>query len=501
MSFVEITNELLNKTLTENGDKTYKSTLSPCLDYFALCGGKRFDLPNCASLFVKAFMDDKKTALKLLFYTRDIKRGLGERRMFRFLFNSLCNSYPEIAKELVAYIITYGRYDDLLCVLGTPVEDVALEIISKQLEEDIKNKKENKPISLLAKWLPSINTSNKETREFALYLCQKLNISKADYRKTLSFLRKDLIIENNLREKDYTFNYECVPSMAMKKYSEAFSRNDGERFEKYLESVNQGTSKMNVEVLDVVSFISKLRKAISGDKYDDNYFETTWKEVVKLGGEIDKRVLVMRDGSGSMTCRLNSYGLMPLDIADAMALLTSERLTGEFHNKFITFSSEPKLVDLSKLKTIKDKFIQLRNYNDFSNTNIKKVYQLILDVYKSKDFKKEDALDQILIVSDMQFDYSYECDDNDELLSTFEYFKKEFEALDYKMPEIIFWNVNAFNDTVPVTQNELGVKLVSGASKNIIDLVVKNDSLDPYDFMNKVLSKYGFIDEIFKGDL
>ena len=501
MSFVEITKELLNKTLTENGDKAYKSTLSPCLDYFALCGGKRFDLSRCASLFVNAFMDDKKTALKLLFFTRDIKRGLGERRMFRFLFNGLCNTYPEIAKELVAYIPEYGRYDDLLCVLGTPVEDVALEIISKQLEEDIKNKKENKPISLLAKWLPSINTSNKETREFALYLCQKLNMSKADYRKTLSFLRKGLIIENNLREKDYTFNYETVPSMAMKKYSEAFMRNDELRFNRYLEEVNQGTAKMNVEVLDVVSFIVKLRKAICSVNYDENYYETTWKEVAKVGGEINKRVLVVRDGSGSMTVRLNKYNLMPLDIADAMSLLTSERLTGEFHNKFITFSSEPKLVDLSKVTTIKDKFIQLRNYYDVSNTNIKKVYQLILDVYKSKNFKKEDVLDQILIISDMQFDYACEFDEVGELLSTFEYFKKEFAALYYEMPEIVFWNVNAFNDNVPVTQNELGVKLVSGASKNIIDLVVNNDSLDPYDFMVKVLEKYGFIDEVFKGDL
>lgn len=498
MSFVEITKELLNETLTENGDKAYVSTLSSCLDYFALCGGKRYHLNQCASLFVKAFVEDKKTALKLLFYTRDVRGGLGERRMFRFLFNGLAVSYPEIAKKLVSYIPEYGRYDDLLCVFETPIEDYAIELISKQLEEDINNKKEGKSISLLAKWLPSINTSSSEARRLALYLCKKLNLSKADYRKTLSFLRKGLILENNLREKDYSFDYAKVPSVAMYKYQKAFSRNDQERYEGYLNDVRSGQKEMHVEVLDIVNLIKRLRKDIYDEVYDEDYYEATWNELISKAGEINKRVLVVRDGSGSMT--INYGGATPLDIADAMSLYTSSRLTGEFHNKFITFSSRPQFVDLTGFNTLRDKYVELQMHDDISNTNIQKVYELILNVYKSENFKKEDAIDQILIISDMQFDYATTQQGKD-LKSTFELFNEEFKKLELERPEIVFWNVDARSNQVPVTQNELGVKLVSGSSKNVVDLVMENDSFNPLDFMNKVLEAYNFIDEVFKEDI
>ena len=104
MSFLKITEDLLNQTLTENGDLAYSSTLSPCLDYFALVGGKREHVSECAPLFAKAFFEDKNTALKLLFYTRDIRKGLGERRIFRFLLNSLALSYPDVVTKLVTYV-------------------------------------------------------------------------------------------------------------------------------------------------------------------------------------------------------------------------------------------------------------------------------------------------------------------------------------------------------------------------------------------------------------
>ena len=490
MSFLKITEDLLNQTLTENGDLAYSSTLSPCLDYFALVGGKREHVSECAPLFAKAFFEDKNTALKLLFYTRDIRKGLGERRIFRFLLNSLALSYPDVVTKLVPYVAEYGRYDDLLALLYTPCEDVVIDLIQDQLEKDLDNKKNGKSISLLAKWLPSINTSNAEARQMAKYIATRLNLSNADYRKTLSYLRKDMIVENNLREKSYDFDYAKVPSVAMNKYHEAFIRNDGERFEKYIADVSTGEKEMNVDVLDIVNFIKQIKATLYGVKDYSDYFEVTWKKILE-DSSINKRTLVVRDGSGSMTIG------NALNIADAMCLLTACRLEGEFHDKFITFSSKPELVDLSKQESIKDKVAYLQTFDDCSNTNIQKVYDLILNVYKSKDFKEEDAIEQILIVSDMQFDYCRDNNDNKVLMSTFEYFKSEFAKLGHKMPEIIYWNVDARQTNVPVTQNEFGVKLISGSSKNVIDLVTKTPSLNPLDFMNKVLANYSFIDDLF----
>lgn len=491
MSFLKITEELLNETLTENGDKTYNSTLSPCLDYFSLVGGKRYYVSECAPLFARAFFEDRNTALKLLLYTRDIKKGLGERRIFRFLINGLALSYPDIATKLVPYIVEYGRYDDLLALLYTPAEDAVIDLIQDQLEKDLENKKTGKPISLLAKWLPSINTSNSDARMMAKHIATRLNLSNADYRKTLSYLRKDTIIENNLREKSYDFDYAKVPSVALNKYRQAFSRNDEERFNQYLEDVAEGKKDMKVDVLDVVNFIRQIKKLMQdGATENRDYFEITWNKIVGES-KINKRTLVVRDGSGSMT--LNDA----LSIADAMCLLTAQRLEGEFHDKFITFSSKPELVNLSKSTSIIDRVHYLESFDDCSNTDIQKVYDLILGVYKSPNFKKEDAIEQLLIVSDMQFDMCHTRANNKQLMSTFEYFDAEFMKLGYQRPEIVYWNVESRQNNVPVTQNELGVKLISGSSKNIIDMVTNNASIDPLDFMNKILLTYSFIDELF----
>ena len=489
MSFLKITEELLNETLTENGDKAYNSTLSPCLDYFALVGGKREYVAECAPLFARAFFEDKNTALKLLFYTRDIRKGLGERRIFRFLINGLSLSYPDVVNKLVPYIAEYGRYDDLLALLYTPSEDAVIDLIQDQLEKDLINKKAGKSISLLAKWLPSINTSNDDARAMARHIATRLNMSNADYRKTLSYLRKGIILENDLREKSYEFDYAKVPSIAMNKYRQAFARNDADRYIHYLADVADGKKDMKVDVLDVVTFIRQVKRTYETPE-NVEYFEITWDKIVG-DSKINKRTLVVRDGSGSMT--INDA----LSIADAMALLTAERLEGEFHDKFITFSSKPELVDLSKSALIRDRVKYLESFDDWSNTDIQKVYDLILNVYKSPKFKKEDALEQLLIISDMQFDSCREDSGNAELMSTFEYFDNEFKKIGYKRPEIVYWNVQARQNNVPVTQNELGVKLVSGSSKNIIDMVTNNDAIDPLDFMNKILVTYKFIDELF----
>ena len=486
MSFLTITQELLNKTLTENGDASFASTGSPCLDYFALIGGKRDDLPGAAAMFAKAFVEDPKTAVELLFYTRDPRDGIGERRLFRFLLNGLALSYPEIAKALLPFVAKYGRYDDLLALLHTPVEGEVIDLIDATLHEDIENKKAGKPVTLLAKWLPSVNTSNSEARHAGLYLAKKLGMGNEKYRKTLSFLRKGTIVESNLREKDYSFDYAKVPSVAMMKYQKAFIRNDKERFCKYLMDVAEGKEEMKVSVSSPVTLIKRYR---DNGYNDPKYYETAFESFVK-DGQIHKKTLVVRDGSGSMY--YNSNG-MPIAVADAMSLLTSARLSGEFHDKFITFSEKPELVDLSMAKTLKGKLVKLEAYNEVANTNIEAVYNLIADVYANPSFKDEDAIDQILIISDMEFDGCVQTDagfDDDRLYSTFEAFDKRFADMGKKRPEVIFWNVASRGEHVPVTKNEYGVKLISGSSKNIIDLVTNDDSLDPEEFMRSVLSAY-----------
>lgn len=482
MSFFEISEQILNNAFTENGDKAYKSTGSACLDYFAIVGGMRFNIKDALNLFMKAYYEDPIIAIKLLFYVRDIRTGLGERNLFRLSFNALANMYPNIAKQLIEYIPKYGRFDDLLVAIDTPIKKDIFEYFNKILKEDIENKKENKHISLLAKWLPSINTSSLETRDLANKVAVGLGMKKADYRKMLSFLREGLILENNLREKDYSFDYDAVSGGAMMKYRSAFIKNDEERYFKYLDELKQGKSKINTNTIYPYEVLRKLRSQWS-DK-DVKALDAVWNNFDR--SKIDSKTIVVRDGSGSMC---DNLPVCAIDVATSLALLFAEQLQGPFKNKFITFSSEPKLVEV-KGKTIFDKLKYMLTFSDWTDTNIQKVYQLIIDVYKHNNFKPEDALDRIVIISDMEFNC---LEDNDQ--STFEFIKNEFKKINKKMPELVFWNVRARDVHFPTT-NENGVKLVSGSSAKTITMVTNNETVNPYDFMLSCLKNYNFVDEL-----
>lgn len=482
MGFYKISEQILNNAFTENGDKAFRTTGSYCLDYFSLVGGMRYNLKDALNLFMKSYYENPLMTIKILFFVRDIKNGLGERDLFRYAFNALANMYPEVAKQLIKYIPEYGRYDDLLICLDSTIQKDVLNYIDTKLKEDIENKKANKPISLLAKWLPSINTSSFEARNLACKIAKGLGMTKEEYRKTLSFLRKGLIIENNLREKDYSFNYENVPSMAMFKYRNAFVKNDKERYFEYLDLVQKGKVKMNTSTLYPYEIIRRLENGI--EEQEKETLNLMWKNFDR--SEIASKTIVVRDGSGSMY----DYNSVSANaVATSLAILFAEQLTGEFKDTFITFSSRPKIVKI-KGETIVEKYDFISQFDDYTNTNIDKVYKLILNTYRHPNFKKEDALDRIVIISDMEFDCL-----PDSNMSTFEKFQSEFEKLGYTMPEIVFWNVRARDIHFPV-MNELGVKLISGSSSKIINMVTNNISIDAYAFMEECLEKYSCFDEI-----
>ena len=153
-----------NLTTTENGAVTNISTTDYNLDLFATIGAIRHRTDKeIIDRFIKAYMEDKDVAMKILFFGRDVRGGLGERRVFRVILNYLASSHPESVKKNVKHIAEFGRYDDLLCLFGTPCEKDAMEVIKEQLSIDLNAMAENKEVSLLGKWMPSINVSSKET--------------------------------------------------------------------------------------------------------------------------------------------------------------------------------------------------------------------------------------------------------------------------------------------------------------------------------------------------
>ena len=469
-----------NKTFTENGAATLKTTQSDCLDLFATIGAiRRESDEEIIARFMRAFAEDKDIAMKLLFFARDIRGGLGERKVFRVILKWLAQNEPKTVRKNLAYIAEYGRFDDLLVLFDTSLEKDMLELIREQLCKDVEAMNNDEEVSLLGKWLPSVNASNTDTIKTAKKIARFLAMDDKSYRKVLTRLRAHIrIIENNLREKDYTFDYEKQPSKAMFKYRNAFVRNDVERYNAFLNRVSSGEATLHTDTLMPYEIITPFFKRQVSEE-ERKAINTTWNSQKDFGN--NENALVVIDGSGSMY----SYSEpMPATVALSLGIYFAERNTGAFKNHFITFSENPQLVEI-KGDDILDKIRYCHSYNEVANTNIQKVFELILNAAKKNNVPQEELPKKLYIVSDMEFDYCTE----DASLTNFEYAKKLFEKAGYILPEVVFWNVASRKRQQPVGKNEQGVALVSGCTPRLFSMIAEGNvsAMTPYQIMLDVL--------------
>lgn len=475
-----------NKTYTENGAVTHQTTMSDCLDFFASAGALRQSSPDeIAMRFMRAYAENSDMAMKILFYTRDVRGGLGERRTFRAIMRWLCENHPQSVQKNMKYIAEFGRYDDLLCLMDMGFKKEVIEIIKEQLAEDILNMSKGESISLMAKWLPSINASKDETVKQAKVIAKALGMSFGDYRKVLSRLRNHLrIIENNLRTRDYTFDYSKQPSKAMFKYRGAFYRNDRERYTDFLGKVTRGEAKLNtgnVMPYEIIAPVVSCR--YNKEIHDTVALNATW---LNLEDFTDGRnAIAVVDGSGSMYCGGNP---MPASVALSLGLYFAERNTGAFKDHFITFSHTPRLVEV-KGKNIVEKIKYAMSFNEVADTNIEAVFKLILKTAVLNGVKQAELPETIYIISDMEFNHCARGAD----ITNFQNAKKLFEKYGYKLPQVVFWNVNSRNIHQPVTMNEQGVVLVSGCTPRIFSQIAAGN-FSPYEFMLDVINSERYAD-------
>lgn len=389
-------NEDFNESYTENGALGYRTTGKHLLDLnFKVASLRKADAETIISGFDKAFSEDHIHALKWLFYLRDAREGLGERRSFRIIMSHLANVEPEISKVLIGLIAEYGRSDDLLSLLGTECEKDTLELIKNQLMKDLEAKKANKPVSLFAKWLPSCNATSHKTRENAAVVRKYLGFTERQYRKILSELREYIdVVERKMSAKKWgEINYEAVPSKANLIYNNAFLKNDEERRREYLDKLEKGEAKINSSTNfphDIVHSYLKGRSYYRSNIKEDKALEALWKALPDTV-QGDGNTLVVRDGSGSMMCSVDpNTSITALEVATALAIYFSERCFGEFKDNFITFSSRPELIDLSACSSLAEKIRRCYAENDCSNTDIEKTFDLILQTAINTNMKQED---------------------------------------------------------------------------------------------------------------
>lgn len=504
-------------SITENGAVGYKTSGKALCDLnFAISSLRGADDTKIIKMFQDAYAEDPVVAIKWLFFARDIRgTGAGERKLFRVILKWLADIRPEVVEKLVPVVAEYGRYDDLWVLAETKAWNSVIDLVAKQLADDLKAMDDGKGITLLAKWMPSINTSSPATKALAKKLRQALGMDEKAYRKTLSSLRAyGNVLEVKVSAKNWTeIVYDNVPSQANLKYKNAFLRNDEARRREWLGKLEKGEAKINASTnfpCDIVqSYFSSYRV-----KDIDQTLEAMWKALPNYVSDLKTgSTICVCDGSGSMMTQVGSSNMTALAVANSLAIYFSEKLPGEFKDKYITFSERPQYVDMSKAKTLKEKIEIALRHNEVANTNIKAVFDLLLQTAKQNNLKQDDIPANVLIVSDMEMDGCASFDDcssrnsygwygrsasyNADRVALFERIKQWWIDAGYKLPKLIFWNVNSRTNTVPLQQNDMGIALVSGFSPAIAKIVF-SAKLDPYEALLETLDtpRYAKIGEL-----
>lgn len=443
---------------TANGANAYDSTNNAFLDFFYEAGNARTkDTVEIYTLVERSKVCDKGNTIRLIGYMRDVRNGLGERKGFRLAMQWLIADGLKLKpKKLFDWCMEYGRADDYFEIVYSSYKGEELkeftEVIKKALAKDVKAKAP----TLLAKWLPSVNASSKETRDKAKVLCKCLDMTEKDYRKTLSGIRKKIkLIETFLTNKNYTFEYSNIPSLAMLKYRNAFIRNDSKRYLEYLEAVNSGDKKMNMQVAEPRAIYKMWRENCTCINHE--LVEASWKSL-KQQDLSDVKFLPVLDTSGSM------HGA-PEEIGTSLAVYFSEKLPQPYKDKIVTFSRKARYFDLSKFDEVNKKFKHLHENCIIEDTNIESVLHLVFGTARDNGLTSED-IPTLLFLSDMQFnegvDKVYGCSYHDA-------FKKIADSYGYKLPKIVYWNINAYEyKNSPVRHDEQGVVMLSGSSTNAI---------------------------------
>lgn len=491
---------------TENGALGYKTTTNGLVDFnFKLPSYRTATEKTIIEDFLKALEVDEVLAIRYLFYMRDVRGGLGERNTFRVILkflvtHSSLKKDSKVLKNLLLIIPEYGRWDDLLFLYGNcgnKVNHLIEDILLNQLKDDMILVQKNKPISLLAKWMPSIQY--KGSRQQAKRFANAFNFTERQYRKMLSKLRGYLkVVETKMSKNLWEeIDYSQVPSKANVKYNSAFLRHDESRRRNFLSKVEKGEAKINSSVNFPHDIVGKY---ISTNGYyrlkEDKGLEVLWKSLPNFDG--GDNILVVADTSGSM--RGN-----PLQVCYSLAIYFAERAKGQFNNKAILFSAKPKYLELNQ-KTLRDKLEYLLKYNECSNTDIEATFDLILNTAVRNNLKQEDLPKALLVISDMEFDdatyqgWGYDRKVVDKRL--FEVIENKYKKAGYEIPKMIFWNVASRTNTIPVTQHSNGVALVSGFSPNIVRMVLSNE-LDPFNILKEQLmnKRYDKVESIIKDSI
>ena len=466
---------MANASTTANGGATNASSLSACVDFFFQIGAMRGqDEEVIYSAFSAAFEQNPQVALRTLFWARDVREGAGERRSFRVCLTRLAQRRPACFSDGVFYCMpVFGRWDDMLSLFDTPVETTALEVISSALYN---------ADGLCAKWMPREKSSK---RIYAQRIRKFMGLSSSAYRKMLSGLTR--VVESQMCAGDWDeINYSHVPSQAMRIYKKAFERHSPEAWATYMEGLVAGTEKVNAAAIHpheilapyIVGSPNSVSWGYSSNRGVDvgeipHIVEYQWYSLPNWLMNNPNRILPVVDTSGSMECAYNGGSVRPIDVSVSLGLYIAERNNGPFANHMITFSSRPKMQRIQG-DNLRERLSSVCSAEWGQSTNIEATFEAILHHAKASGASQYDMPNMILILSDMEFNQCAQIDE-----TAMQSIRRQYEEVGFHLPKIVFWNLNAGKENVPVRFDESGTALISGFSPSIMKSLMEEGEITP----------------------
>jgi hypothetical protein len=458
-------------TTTKNGMATNSSSLNECVNLFFSIGAMRGkSKEKVISLFSKAFNENPRTAMKILFWSRDVREGAGERQIFKDIMSYLATNHPQVVKINLDLIPEYGRWDDVHVLFGTKLEDDVITLLVKGL-------KNTETASLVSKWMPRKGLIFNKVRK-------TLKLTPKELRKLIVSLSNT--VEQKMCSKRWVeIEYPKTPSLAMSRYTKAFGRNDKERFSQFIESLKKGDVKVNAGALypyDVVKSLSFGNQELANEQ---------WKALPNWMEGSNELILPMVDVSGSMSCNVSGNpNLTCMDVAISLGMYISERNEGSFKDMFMTFSSNPQIQKL--LGPLSDRHRQLARADWGMSTDLEEAFKTLLRQAIKFNVSQDEMPTKVLILSDMEFNQATGDNwnnDSDWNPTAIEMIDKMYNEAGYRRPGVIFWNLHSNGGNFPARFDEIGTALISGFSPSILKSVLSNpDSLTPVNIMNETVN-------------
>jgi hypothetical protein len=462
-----------NNSRTENGMATSTTTGNSNLDFFFVAGAlRKAPTERITDVFSAAYEQDRLTALKILFWARDARKGAGERRLFREAMKVLAAKNPHDILVNLDLFPVYGRWDDLTIFLtdeydGQQIQKAALWNISNALRAGDR---------LCAKWMPRKGVEANRIRSF-------MKLNWVEYRRVLSTI-SDTVEQKMCAKQFDSIEFGKVPSVAMSRYGKAFARNNYERFNAYMQALAKGEEKVNAGALYPYDVI----RSLNGYGPNLPVAQAQWEGMPRLYDTSVERILPVCDTSGSMTCSATG-SLSALDVCVSLGMYISEFNEGPFKDHFITFSTTPTLQKLTG--NLLDRMRQLQRADWQGSTDLQAVFRLILDRAIRFSLAESDMPTMILIMSDMEFNaargaHSYYGSSSDAQDNALEMIRKEYAAAGYTAPKIVFWNLASRHANNPVSMYDKNTALISGFSPNVLKSVLGGEC-DPVTVMNQTI--------------